>query len=152
MDRHSCSIENVEKFINWIEERGGVAIWRSINLSNPGKSWSSPALNKDGTPTTKPSWECGNSPERVITSAADIDVVTEIEVKRFRIAVRRGAQGMMLKLTDASTRRVRAACAKAEETAKWSNYHFDMETQEVIITVPSDIVPLDKWMEEHDGK
>jgi hypothetical protein len=55
--RHTVSSENAEKFKTWIRDRGGVAIWESVNLSNPGRSWSSPALGTDGTPYPKPSWE-----------------------------------------------------------------------------------------------
>lgn len=55
------------------------------------------------------------------------------EVKRFHVAVRWGAQGFSLKLTDGATRNVRRALAKAGEG---STYTFDYDTQECVIYMP----------------
>ena len=142
--KHECSPENAAKMRQWIQERGGVAIWRSVNLANPGASWSTPAKALDGSPTTKPTWEAESQPACIITDPAQIEVVTRREVRRFRVGVRMGSQGMSLKLTDASSRRVREACAKAGKDA---SYAFDHETQEAVITVPDKCVPLSKWVE-----
>jgi hypothetical protein len=70
------------------------------------------------------------------------------EVKRFHIAIRRGAQGFSFKLTDTSSERVRKACAKAARdynTDSW--YVFDYDTQEAVILVPEKEVPLTDWKE-----
>jgi len=161
VEKHQCAPENVAKMLSWIRERGGVAIWRSANLSNPGASWSTPAWqaeDEDGVRklAVSPTWQAEKVPSRVITDPSEIEVVTAREVKRFRVAVRRGSQGMMLKVTDAGTRRIREAVAKAGGGA-W--YEFDYESQEAVIYVPDKKVPLLEWAERserelevaHDG-
>ena len=108
--KHEVMIEDSPKIREWFATRGGIAVWPSVNLSNPGASWTTPRLALDGTPTTKPTWQAGNTPHE-ITDPADVVVVTAREVRRFHVAVRIGSQGMSLKLTDASTARVRKAVA-----------------------------------------
>ena len=115
---HEVAPENAAKMLDWIEKRGGVAVWKSINLSNPGASWSTPALAPDCSPYQKPSWESASKPHKVITNPAEIAVVTRKEVKRFHVAIRVSGHGISMKLT--------------------SGY----ETQEAVITVPSETVPL----------
>ena len=138
--KHSCHIDNAPKFAGWIAHRGGVANWHSVNLSNPGASWSSPAKAKDGTPMPKPTWQAGNEPE-VITKAEDIEVFTAKEVKRFRVGIRRA--GFMLKCTDGASRRIRAAVAKAGEGA----YHeLDYSTQEAVIMQTTSLGSLKDWV------
>ena len=141
-DRHEVTEEHAPKFLEWIAKRGGVAVWPSVDLSDPGVSMSSPALTPEGKPTPKPHWKLASEPSRVITSASEIDVVTWKEVKRFHVGVRRGSQGMSIELTDGATRKLRAAVAKAGEGA---TYRFDYEEQAAVILVPSEVVPLDQW-------
>ena len=141
-DRHEVTEEHAPKFLEWIASRGGVAVWPSVDLSDPGVSMSSPALTPEGKPTPKPHWKLAAEPSRVITSASEIDVVTWKEVKRFHVGVRRGSQGMSIELTDGATRKLRAAVAKAGEGA---TYRFDYEEQAAVILVPSEVVPLDQW-------
>ena len=80
-DRHEVTEEHAPKFLEWIAKRGGVAVWPSVDLSDPGVSMSSPALTPEGKPTPKPHWKLAAEPSRVITSASEIDVVTWKEVK-----------------------------------------------------------------------
>ena len=142
--KHECAPENAAKMREWIATRGGVAIWRSINLSNAGASWSSPALT-EGVPTKKPNWQSENVPSRVITDASEIEVVTRKEVKRFRVAIRAsGAFGATFKLTDTASARVRRECDKLGSD---SAYEFDYETQECILTMPGERVSLADWIE-----
>ena len=141
--KHECAPENAGKMREWIKSRGGIAIWRSANLSNPGASWSTPA-ETDGKPMTKPTWQAQDKPERVITDASEIEVVTRKEVRRFRVAVRQGDSGLQFKLTDASSRKLREAMSKLGDE---SSYHFDYETQEAILTMPDKRVPLNEWVE-----
>lgn len=143
MENHIVTEDNAEKILGWLRERGGIAIWRSVNLSNPGASWTSPAKAEDGTPTTKPRWQAANEPERIITDPAEVSVATDEEVKRFHIAVRYGSQGMSLKLTDGSSNRVRNAVEKAGEGA-W--YEFDYDSQEAVIYRQKALVPLLEWV------
>lgn len=143
---HKIKPEHAARMWDWLQSRGGIAIWRSINLSNPGASWSSPALT-DGKPTPKPTWQCANEPERIITDPAEVHVTVPREVKRFRIALRVGSQGLMVKLTDGSSNRVREAVARAEEkykTEAW--YEFDYEMQEAVIYVEANSIPLAEWV------
>lgn len=139
---HRCIPSNAPKFREWITSRGGVAVWDSINLSNPGASWSSPALALDGSPTTKPTWQAADKPSRIITDPAEILVDLPVEVKRFHVAVRRSSQGLSYKLTDASSRKVEAATAKAGPEA-W--YEFDYGSQEAVIYKPGRSIPLSEW-------
>lgn len=138
---HLCDPENAAKFKAWIATRGGVAIWRSINLSNPGGSWSTPALQPGGQPTTKPTWQAETTPSRIITDPAEILVTVPREVKRFHVAIRMG-DSMNLTLTDGASRRVRREVAKAGDKA-W--YDLDRYTQEAVILVPDREVTLDQW-------
>ena len=68
---HECSLENARLFADWIANRGGVAVWRSVNLSNPGASWSTPALTVEGEPTPKPTWQAANTPEKIVTRSRE---------------------------------------------------------------------------------
>jgi hypothetical protein len=142
VERHECSVENAPKMREWIKSRGGVAIWTSVNLSNLGASWSAPALTLDGTPALRPTWEADGKPSRIITEEADIDVVTRKEVKRFRVGLRRGSQGFSVKVTDGGSRKIRAAVEKAGEGA---TYRFDYDSQEAVIEVPGEVLPLNRW-------
>jgi hypothetical protein len=124
----------------WLTNRGGLAIWECLDLNNPGKTWTTPALSKDGKPTEKPHWAAG----KVIATVTDLgQVVVTVpkEVKRFHVATRMGANGLKIKLTDASGRKVRAAEAKYPEA--W--HEFDYDNQDAIIFVPGEKVPLKGW-------
>jgi len=125
----------------WLTNRGGLAIWECLDLSDAGKTWTTPALSKDGKPTGAPHWAAG----KVIATITDIDkvvVTTPKEVRRFHVAVRMGANGLKIKLTDASGRKVRAACEKAGAEA-W--HEFDYDNQDAIIFVPGEKVPFKDW-------
>src|SRR5690348_7449879 len=110
---HVVTVENAEKISFWLQERGGIAVWRSINLSNPVASWTTPVKNADGTQVTKPTWEAANEPERIITDPVEVLVSKDVEVKRFRVGVRASGNGFSLKVTDGGSRRIRSAVAKA---------------------------------------
>jgi hypothetical protein len=136
---HVVTLENAEKIAFWLKERGGIAVWSSINLSNPGASWTTPAKNADGTVVTKPTWQAANEPERIITDPSEVLVSKDVEVKRFRVGVRQGGNGLMLKVTDGGSRRIRSAVSKAGDGA--FNV-FDYETQEAVIMKPETQIPL----------
>ena len=142
-DKLICRPENVAKYREWLATRGGLAVWKSINFSNLGTSWTTPARTADGQPTPKPTWEADSAPARVVTSEDDVDVVVDKEVKRFRVGVRRGSSNpCLIKVTDGGSRRIRKAVAAAGDGA----YHvFDYETQEAVILAPEKRVPLREW-------
>ena len=148
MDPHECAEENAAKFASWIANRGGLLIWRSVNLCNPGQSWTSPALTEDGKPYPKPTWEAADTPERHITSVDDVVVYTSKVVKSFHVGVKRGC-GMGLVLTDAATRRVRSEVDKASKKhGKPAWYAFDYGAYEnAVILVEDASIPLAKWLE-----
>ncbi len=142
MDPYTVRAEDAAKIADWLRTRGGIAIWRSISLSNPGASWTTPANTEDGQPYPKPTWQAANEPERIITDVADVMVSIDKEVKRFHVGVRMGSQGFSLKVTDGGTRRIRRAVAKAGEGAY---YQFDYMTQEAVIMAPAETMSLAQW-------
>lgn len=143
----AMSEENAAKFADWIKNRGGIAIWK-IQLIGGGpnntKSYSTPANKLDGSPMDKPHWSVGNKPDEIVTDPAEVSVVIPKEVKRFHIALRMGSQGLVVKCTDASSRRIRAAVEKAGKGA-W--YEFDYSSQEAVIYQVEKEIPLKEWME-----
>lgn len=138
---HKITPENAERLRTWLKERGGIMIWNCHDLSRAGQTWTTPACGPEGEPVGKPHWAAGEV-VRTIKDAAEVVVDVPKEVRRCRIAIRRGSQGLSFKLTDASSRKVRAAVAKAGESA-W--YEFDYETQEAVIFVADKTVPLMEW-------
>jgi predicted metalloprotease len=143
-EKHHCTVQNAAKFMEWIATRGGLALWKSINLSNPDISWTSPVLTEDSKPYEKPSWQAANRPYRIITDASEVLVDRPKEVKRFHIAVRR-SQGLSLKVSDGGSRRIRHFLAKHHEKDPW--YEFDYDTQEAVIYVADGTMPLSEWRE-----
>ncbi len=142
MDKHPISPENATLIRTWLEERGGLAIWRSADLSDPGASVTTPAKAEDGTATLKPGWKWQETPERIITNIDEVEVVVPEEVKRFRVALRRGRNSLKIKLTDAASKRVRDAVAKAGEGA-WYEFGGDaFSGAQVIIYKPGVTIPL----------
>ena len=140
-------MENAPKFWSWVHNRGGVAKWQSVDFSDLGASWSSPVLDPEGVPTKPPHWKCGlNSVPIVCTNPDDIRVVTDKEVERFHIAIRRGGQGLSVKLTDASSSKLRKKLAKwGEQCNDMASYYFDYAEQDAIITIPDKIITLTEW-------
>jgi hypothetical protein len=138
MSKHTISSDSAEKVWGWMKDRGGISVWPSVNFANLNASWTTP-IN-----ASKPTWEADNKPSLSITDASEIVVSIDREVKRFHVAVRIGSQGLTLKLTDASGKKVRAAVEKAGEGA---SYIFDYATQEAVIFAPSELVPLPEYIE-----
>lgn len=144
--RHQIGPENAAKLKDWFANRGGVFVWSSDDLSDPGWSQFSPATEKDcKTPYGKPHWKANPNPVHV-TNPALFDVYVKKEIKRIRIAVRVSTQGMSLKLTDGSNRKVRTTLDKINNDKAW--YEFDYETQEAVFYVPENYhgVTLDKYV------
>lgn len=138
-----CIEANASLFWTWVRERGGVAVWPSVDLSNP-VGFSTPALT-DGEPTRKPHWRCAEEPT-VFTDPEKIRVFGRKEVKRFHVGLRRGRQGFSIKLTDGATRRVERELAKAGEG---STYEFDYDCQEAVIFAQSESMTLRQWVDRN---
>jgi len=126
------------RFAQWIADRGGVARWENINLSDPGAGDRfTPALTEEGESYPSPHWSVRLA--EVVTDISRFRFVKEVrEVKRFYVAVRRGTNGLMLKLTDGAGRRLQKALARAKESHNVDDafYHFDYMTQECVISIP----------------
>lgn len=148
-EKHIVTAENASKIWDWLQNRRGLAIWKSINLSNPGASWTTPAYHLDGTPSSKPTWQAENAPSRIITDPSEVVVSVDREVKRFHVAIRMGSQGLSLKCTDGSSNRIHKAVAKAGDGAY---YVFDHGTQEAVIMAPFYQMSIAEYMAKNQAE
>jgi hypothetical protein len=136
--------DTAELLLSWINTRGGVAVWRSINLSDPGRQLLTPA-ETDGKPTAKPHWSVSDTP-CIIVDPSLISVTLAHETKRFHVGVRQSANGLSLKCTDAASRRIRREVERAGDGA----YHvFDYISQEAVIYAPDESIPLADFINSH---
>lgn len=142
MEPHVVRLEDAAMMWDWLQNRGGLAVWQSINLSNPGASWTTPVLDSEGNLSSKPSWQADNVPARIIFRPEDVLVIKYEEVKRFHVAIRVSGNGLMLKCTSGSSERIERAVRKAGKDAC---YRFDYETQEAVIFAPVDQFTLLDW-------
>lgn len=97
------SPENESKAIAWLQSRGGIAVWRNVNMSSQslGSESYTPALT-DGQPTGKPSWQFAF--DRIIIDPAEVLIEGKREVARVRVMrgkygppadpIARGRQGL----------------------------------------------------------
>ena len=139
--KHACD----ECFLCWIKTRGGIAVWPSVNLSNPDESWSTPYKMLNGELTPRPNWQAAIQPSGVYTDPAEIEVYIAKEYKRFHVAVRLSGNGMSTKVSDSGTRRIRAAVEKAGPRAF---YLFDYTTQDAVIMVRDTSISLAEWAKQ----
>jgi len=143
--------EQAHKVAEWIENRGGAAVWQSVNLSNPGATWTTPYLSEDGTKYGKPNWQCDHSPDLIIKNPDSVGVVRFALARRFRVGVRLGSNGLSWKVTDGGTRHIRSAMAREAEKIDaelrdYVTYTFDYETQEALILVPESVISLTEFV------
>jgi hypothetical protein len=149
-EKHKVDPAVAHRIMRWLRERGGIAIWGSVNLSNPGKTWTAPVNDDKGQPKVKESWEMGEHPIRIITDPAEVLVVEGKVYKRFHVAVRPSGNGLSLKVSDGGSRRLRMECQKAKEKCGDSWYEFDYGSFEnAVIFVPGESTPLWDWIEKH---
>lgn len=149
MEKHVVKLQDAAKIWSWIASRGGIAIWQSINLSNPGISWTTPVRDEEGVFTTKPTWQSSNEPSRIITDPSEVLVSQDREVKRFHVGIRLGTNGLMLKCTDGASRRIRREVEKAGEGAY---YKFDYLSQDAVIFAPDKQSTLVEWFLENKNE
>ena len=143
-----CSPENAVRFMDWISNRGGIAVWNSVDLSNPSTQWFTPAFNVGtGDATLKPTWQAEGTPSRVVTNIADVVVIVAKEVKRFYVAIR-PSNGFAMKVTDGGSRRISRTIDKLGDRA-W--YEFDYSTQEAVFYLPDKEIPLDRYVLALEG-
>jgi|SRR5271166_2665997 len=145
--KHRTRPEAAHKLHEWLMTRGGLAIWNSVNLSNPSASWTTPVHDEEGNASKRPTWECGESPDRIINDIGEVVVVIPKEVKRFNIGLRKGGDGLMVKLTEFSSGKLRKELVKAGGNA-W--YQFDYSHQQAVIFVPEENeFPLEEFITAH---
>jgi hypothetical protein len=148
---HIVMAENARKIWDWLNTRGGLAIWGCVDLSALDKSWTTPLNDADGKPTAKPHWAATTEPVRVITDSAEVVVSTPKEVDRFKVATRLGAQGLKIKLTDHSTKKLRDRTAKSREKHGSAFYKFDYGTQEAVIYADTQVTPIADFIKTLDA-
>jgi hypothetical protein len=134
---------DVDKVARWLRHCGGVAVWGCQDLGDPSRQWLTPARLTDGTSSTKPHWSASIAPERVITDPSQVEVVERREVKRLRVAVRRG-YGLRFELTRASSQRLRAALEKVGDGATHA-----FEGDEAVVYAVVRRVSLPAWLAEN---
>ena len=140
-------IQHAVKFDDWIKNRGGIAHWQSIDLSDPGASCSTPARTETGEPYPKPHCKYSNEPSYIVTDPDRVFLTVSKEVRRFRVAVRRGAQGFKIKCTDFASRKIENTLDKLGKDAF---YEFDYSTQEAVFFIPHLTITLSQWRVQHD--
>ena len=135
-----------EDFETWIRDRGGVKVWRNVNLSNPGYGpIFTPAFEEIdmdvfgmSVPYPKPSWQVDNG--EVITDITRFRFAKGFkEFKRIRVALERGS-GYNYRLTDGSQRKVdwaMQACMDKHGDAVYRKDGglFDME-RFIVVEIP----------------
>lgn len=147
-----CEPENARTFYGWIISRGGVAKWRSVNLSNPGASWSTPANDKDGKPCGQPTWQAGSEPEIIVTNPKEIGVYVPKLHKAFRVGLRRSSSGFSTKLTDGAQRRLdttMAICRSKHGDAFYKKGVLDIDGASMGVYFTESIQPLDEWISKN---
>lgn len=148
-EKLQVSPEDAPMVLSWLQSRGGVLKWFSVDMSDPGWSVITPARDAEGVEVQKPHWKAGPSP-RLITDPNEVEVQDWQEYKRFHVAVRVGDSGVRLKLTDGASRRLERALAKAKEHCQDARYAFDYSSQEAVVYVPKGrAVPLAQWAEQN---
>jgi hypothetical protein len=127
------------KIVEWITTGKGVSVWKSVDLSDPGKQVMTPSVDANGHKTSKPSWQFGNEPIKTFTSLDEFEVQPDKVVKRFHVGVRRSGNGLSLKVTDAGSAKIRAAVEKAGKGA----YHlFDYGDEKNAVIMAPDGPPI----------
>lgn len=105
--------KNAAKLAAWIEHRGGVAVWPSVDLSDPDKQLLTPALT-DGEPTARPHWKCATE-AKLVTTTDQVGIYQESTFREFTVAIRRSDNGLSAKLTDASQAKVERVIAQCKD-------------------------------------
>lgn len=142
---YHCQESDAEKILEWLQTRDGICIWDSADLGSPGQTWTTPFLTEAGLPCEKPNWRAG----RVVTvyrlaDAERVQVDISKEVKRFRVATKRGS-GLAIVLTDHSTKKVRQTL---ESLGSGHHYGFDYWSQQCVFYKTTESLPILKYMEQ----
>lgn len=71
-----------DKILMWLEERGGVQVWRSQALEDMGQTKMSPVRSPEGVTYGPPHWKFGSTPAYTATSIDDFVVEILSELRR----------------------------------------------------------------------
>lgn len=146
---HGVSEEHAETFWKWIKERGGLAVWQSVNLANPFASWTTPVKQENGEAYTKPTWEADSSPRLIVTDPAQVEVLGRIFVRSIRVGIERGT-GLSWNLTKAASGRLNAALDQLGSTASYE-FDFDESDRRIARLYKADSKgPLAAWAASHN--
>lgn len=135
----------VKQIREWIENRGGVAVWKCVDLGSPriGSETLTPATHKDGTPATSPHWSNGDSPDRIVTDLSQVGVRSWREVSRIKV---RNGPPCFGNIHRADRAKLDAAMAKAGDGATWqadySSQSYGSPWFTAVISVPSETIPI----------
>ncbi len=158
--QHEVAEENAYKFAEWIINRGGLLVWESADLGDPGKSVTTPALSTAGGMTSSPHWKFP-SPAFRVTTLEQVTVFTTKVVSTFTIKLKQ-SQGRLV-LNNASNRKVENEMARLRESGHSPFYRFGatgssngnpvhglMFGQDTVeICVDGERVPLVEWLKVH---
>ncbi len=133
------SPENESKARDWLTNRGGIAVWKNVNLSSQslGSETLTPALT-DGVPTNAPSWQVRLS--HIVTNPGEVFIEGKREVAR--VKVMRSKYGPPCHPIARGRVGVEKAMEKAGDGAFWK-FSYDNSDGfsawiEAVIFVPSD--------------
>jgi len=143
MSRITITADMAPKIRGWIRDRGGVNYWRSASLSDPSRTCFTPIFDVDGNPTGKPAWWCEREPADTLKAEDAFEVVRDKKYKTCRIATRVGAQGLLIKLTDASSAKVKKLL---DEAGEGSRYEFGgIDGKDCTVFKKVGVTPLEEW-------
>jgi len=108
--------KDAPKLLDWLTSRGGIAIWESLDLARAGQRSFTPADNPS------PGWQFGSKPAEIVTDRTDVGVYDETLYKAFPVSCRLGSNGLTLKLTDPSQRKLDKVMQECAD--KHGNSHY----------------------------
>lgn len=143
MSRIQVTADNAEAtFRQWIAERGGVIHWENALIGDRQGDQFTPLRGPNGedNQAAKPHWKYVL--REVVTDISRFEfrpVKAWKEVKRFRVGVRPGRQGLTLKVTDGGSRRIEREVCNARKKYGMAYHDFDYSTKEAMILVPEEV-------------
>ncbi len=153
--KHRTEAEHAPRFAKWFAERGGIAIWKTLDPENAGQTYTTPIKGPNGEPieSLRPHWSAEGKPSRIITDPSEVVVDKAVEFKRFHVGIRKKANGWRLKLNPASARRLNKYKDQAREKSnpiEAGSFHlFDYEKQDCIVYYIDGEISLTEWIERN---
>jgi hypothetical protein len=143
LEKYRVAAENAGKISLWLKERGGIQIWKSRDLADPGASKTTPYLDPAGNVAKSPGWKFGDKPDRHITDEADVEVAFPKLVESFRVKFVQ--KGMRITVNAAGSRKIKLRLGHwSETTGKEAFYTFD-SSDVVNVYVDDVVIPLQQW-------